>query len=144
MEFCSGNMDAWYFIRSVACDTMEFDFILFSTYVGVVHFTWPSWAMWHMRAPTFNKWHKKKKKSKNMKVTLHILTYGAIRGCELICLVACINDKNHDIRERIVTIRSEIWTTYICSDVPYDKRYTRKWVILWRLILWSLRCIGYI
>ena len=63
--------------------------------------------MWHMHAPTFNKWHKKKKK-KNKKVTLHILTHGAMRGCGLTSLVVCINDKIRDIRERNVTIRSEI------------------------------------
>ena len=39
-------------------------------------------------APTFNKWHKKKR------VTLHILTHGAMRGCGLISLVVCFNDKN--------------------------------------------------
>jgi hypothetical protein len=43
-----------------------------------------------------NKWHKKK--NKNKKVTLHMLT----------SLVVCNNDKIHDIRERNVTIRSEI------------------------------------
>ena len=78
---------------------------------GEVHFTWPSRAMWHMHAPTFNEWDKKKmkkKKSKNKKVTLHILTHGAMRGCGLTSLVVCINDKIRDIRERNVTIRSEI------------------------------------
>ena len=64
--------------------------------------------MWHMHAPTFNKWHKKKKKNKNKKVTLHMLTHGAMRGCGLTSLVVCINDKIRDIRERNVTIRSEI------------------------------------
>ena len=59
---------------------MEFKFI-----VGVVHSTWPSRVMWHMHVPTFNNWHKKKKKKK--KVTLHILTQGAMRGCELTSLV---------------------------------------------------------
>jgi hypothetical protein len=71
--------------------------------VHVVHSTWPSWAMWHMHAPTFNKWHKKKKK-----VTLHILTHGTMRGCGLTSLVVCIVDKIRDIRERNVTIRNEI------------------------------------
>ena len=65
----------------------------------MVHFTWPSGAMWHMHAPTFNKWQKKKK-------TLHILTHGAMRGCGLTSLVACINDKIRDIRERNLTIKS--------------------------------------
>ena len=75
----------------------------------MVHSTWLSWAMWHMHAPTFNKWHKKKKKeNKNKKVTLRMLTHGAMQGCGLTSLVVCINDKICDIRERNVTIRSEI------------------------------------
>jgi hypothetical protein len=61
-----------------------------------------------MHAPTFNKWHKKKKKKKKKKKTLHILTHGAMQGCGLTSLVVCINDKICDIRERKVTIRSEI------------------------------------
>ena len=73
---------------------------------GVVHSASPTQAMWRMHAPTFNKWQKKKKKNK--KVTLHILTHGAMQGCGLTSLVVCINDKIHDIRERKVTIRSEI------------------------------------
>ena len=72
----------------------------------MVHSTWPSPAMWHMHAPTFNKWHKKK--NKNKKVTLHMLTHGAMRGCGLTSLVVCINDKIHDMRERNATIKSEI------------------------------------
>ena len=40
----------------------------------MVHSTWPSQEMWHIHAPTFNKWQKKKKKNK--KVTLHILKHG--------------------------------------------------------------------
>jgi hypothetical protein len=67
----------------------------------------PMWGS-DMHAPTFNKWHKKKKMNKNKKVTLHILTYGAMRGGGLTSLVGCINDKFCDIRERNVTIRSEI------------------------------------
>ena len=72
----------------------------------MVHSTWPSQAMWHMHAPKFNKWHKNK--NKNKKVTLHILTHNAMQGCELTSLVVCINDKICDIRERNVTIRSEM------------------------------------
>jgi hypothetical protein len=65
--------------------------------------------MWWTHAPTFSKWHKKKKKKKNKKkVTLHMLTRDAMRGCELNSLVICINDKFCDIRERNVTIKSEI------------------------------------
>ena len=103
------------------------------TSIGVVHSTWPSRAMWHMHAPTFSKWQKKKKK----KVTLRILTHGAIRACGLTSLVVCINDKICDIRERDMTIRSEIWTTNICSLRFWD----RQWLLLWGLILRNLECI---
>ena len=92
--------------------------------------------MWHVHAPTFNKWHKKK----NKKVTLHILTHGAMRGCGLTSLVVCINDKICDIRERYVTIRSEIWTTYNFSLGFWD---IREWVTLWGLILRILGCTCY-
>ena len=103
------------------------------SWCGVVHSTWPSRAMWHTHAPTFNKWHHKKKK-KNKKVALHILTHGAMWGCGLTSLVVCINDKFCDIRERNVTIRSEIWTMNIHS---LGFRDIREWVTLWRLISWN-------
>ena len=90
-------------------------------------------AMWQMHAPTFNKWHKKKKKKK----TLHMLTHGAMRGCGLTSLVVCINDKFCDIRERNVTIRSEIWTTKIRSLGLQD---IRECDTLWEFILRSFRC----
>jgi hypothetical protein len=93
--------------------------------------------MCHMHAPTFNKWHKKKNKNKNKKVTLYILTHGAMRGYGLTSLVVCINDKFCDIRESDVTIRSEIWTTNIRSLQFQD---IRERVTLWGLILWSLGC----
>jgi hypothetical protein len=51
----------------------------------------------------FNKWQKKKKKK-----TLHILTHGAMRGCGLTFVVVCSIGKTLDVRERNVTIRSEI------------------------------------
>jgi hypothetical protein len=63
--------------------------------------------MWHMHAPTFNKWQKKKKK-KNKKVANHILIHDAMRGCGLTSWVVCINDKIHDTRERNVIIKSKI------------------------------------
>ena len=107
------------------------------TSVGVVHSTSSSCAMWHRHAPTFNKWHEKKKtKNKNKKVTIHILTHGAMQGCGLTSLMACINDKIRDIRERNVTIRSEIWTTNILF---LRFRRIREWVILWG---WNLRSLG--
>ena len=65
------------------------------------------------------------------------LTHGAMRGCGLTSLVVCINEKKRDMRERNVTIRSEIWTTNIRS---LGFRVIREWVILWGLILRSLGC----
>ena len=88
---------------------MEFEFVLLSSPFGVGHNTWPSRTMWHMHAPTF------KKKKKKKRVTLHILTHGAMRGCGLTSLMVCINDNICDIRERNVTIRSEILTMNIRS-----------------------------
>ena len=99
------------------------------------HSTWPSQAIWWTHAPTFNKWHKQKKKTK--KKTLHMLTHGTIWGCGLTSLVVCINDKFCDIRERNVTRRSEIWTTNIRS---LGFRDIRECVTLWRLILHNLGC----
>jgi hypothetical protein len=115
----------------------------YKTYGGVtppcvVHSTWSSQAMWQMHAPTFNKWHKKNKKTnKNKKVTLHMLTHSAMQGCGLTSLVVCINDKVYDIREGNVTIRSEISIMNVCSLGFQD---IRECVTLWRLILWSLGC----
>ena len=104
------------------------------TYASMVHSTWSSHVMWRTHAPTFNKWQKKKKK-----VTLHMLTHCAMRGCGLTYLVVCINDKFHDKRERErgVTIRSEIWTMNIRSLGFQD---IRDCVTLWRLIFQSLGC----
>ena len=48
-------------------------------------------------------------------MTLHMLTHGAMRGCGLTSWAVCIYDKFRDIRERSITIRSEIWTTNIRS-----------------------------
>jgi hypothetical protein len=89
--------------------------------------------VWHMHAPTFNKWHKKNK-NKNKKVTLHKLTHGVMWGCGLTSLVVCINDKIRDIREK-------------CDNKEQDLNYghpfprvwdIREWMTLWRLILHSV------
>ena len=50
----------------------------------------------------FNKWHKKKK------MTLHVLTHGTMRGFGLNSMMVCINGKTCELRERNVTIRSNI------------------------------------
>ena len=101
------------------------------TSVGVFHSTWPSQTTWHMHAPTFNKWHKKKKK------TLHILTHDAMWGRALTSLEVCINVIIRDTRERNETIRNEIWTTDIHS---LGFQGIREWVIVWKLILRRLGC----
>ena len=67
-----------------------------------------------------------------------MLTHDAMRGCWLTSLVVCINDKVRDIRERNVTIKSEIWTMNICS---LGLRECGECVTLWELILWSLGCM---
>ena len=54
---------------------------------------------------------RKRIKHKNKKVTLHMLTHCTMLGCGLTSMVVCIDDIFHDIRERNVTIRMEIWTT---------------------------------
>jgi hypothetical protein len=45
-----------------------------------------------------------------------------MQGCRLTSLMVCINARTHDIRERNVTIRGEIWTKNICS---LEFRYQR-------------------
>jgi hypothetical protein len=109
------------------------------TCASVVHSNHPSWATWRTHAPTINKWHKQKKiKNEIKKVTLHILTHGAMRGCGLTSSEICINNKFHDIRERNVTIRSEIWTTNTRSLEFGDIRECMR---IWRLRLWNLGCM---
>jgi hypothetical protein len=136
-------MDASYYKISVACDTTnktiemwgQFEFVLpspstlvWSTPLGL------SQAMWRKHAPTFNKWRKKKKKKKKKK-TPHILIHGTIGLGWLLGWFALMT--NYDIRERNVTIRSEIWTRNVRSLGFQD---IREYVTLWRLILQSLGC----
>ena len=133
MEFCSVNMDARYHRISVACDTMKFWIHYSLNSVGVVHSTWPSRAMqcgicMHQhstcRRIRIRRWHS---------------TYwhmAQCEGCWLTSLTACINDKIRDIRERNVTIRSEIWTTNIRS---LGFRDIREWVILWGVDIMEFR-----
>ena len=63
--------------------------------------------------------------------------HGTMRGCGLTSCVVCINDKFCDIRERNVTIRSEIWTMNILF---LGFREIREYVTLLGLILQSLGC----
>ena len=112
---CSVKMDVRYCSISVASDTKEFEFILLSSPLVCSTPLGLPGGMWHMQAPTFNKWHKRKTKNKNKKVTQHILTHGAMRRCGLTSLVVCNNDKFCDIRQRNVTIKSKAWTTNTSS-----------------------------
>ena len=61
---------------------------------------------------------------------------GAMQGCRLTSLVACINDEFRDIRERKMTIKNEIWTTHICSLGIQD---FREWVALWGVDITEFR-----
>ena len=106
----------------------QFEFVL-PSHTLVRSIPCPFQAMWWRHAPTLSKWHKKK--------TLHMLTHGVMWGCGLTSLMGCITNKFCDIRERNVTIRSEVWTTKIRSLGFQD---IRECVTLWRLILLSLGC----
>jgi hypothetical protein len=89
--------------------------------------------MWLTHVPTFNKWHKNNNNKK--KLTHHMLTHGA-RVCWLLWWFASMT-KFCDIRERNVTIRSEIWIINIRS---LGFRNIRECATLWRLIVRSLGC----
>ena len=92
---------------SVACNTMEFEFIVLSSpLVWSIPLGLPRLCGISMHEQ-FNKWHTKKKKIKNKKVILQ-MTHGTMQDCGLTVVVVCINDKNCDIRERNMTIRIEI------------------------------------
>ena len=93
---CSVDMDAWYYRGSVSCDTTEFEFIILSSPL-----VWSTPVGLPRRCGTCMHQHstsgirrRRKKKNENKRVTLHILTHGAMRGCGLTSLVVCINDKN--------------------------------------------------
>ena len=67
----------------------------------------------------------------------YMLTHDTMRGCGWTSWVVCINDKFSDIRERNVTIRSEIWATNIRSLGCHD---IWECVTLRGLILRGLGC----
>jgi hypothetical protein len=136
----------WYYRISVACDTMEqqkemwgrFEFVLLSpTLVWSTPLDLPGRCGGHMHQHSTSgiRW---RRTIRMKKVTLHMLTHGAMRRSRLTSWMVCINDKFHDIRKTNVTIRSEIWTTNIRSLGFWD---IRECVTLWELILRSLGCI---
>jgi hypothetical protein len=56
---------------------LHYGIIQSAAWCGVMWPTWPFRTMWHMHAPTFNKWHKKNK-NKNKKVTPYKPTHGVM------------------------------------------------------------------
>ena len=124
-------MDASYYRVSVVCDTMEFKIISLSPPL-----VWSTPLAFPGRCGICMHQHSRSDIRKK-KVTLHILTHGAMWGCGLTYLVVSFNDKTRDTRGRNVTIRIEIWTTNVRSLGFGD---IRECVILWGLILRSVRC----
>ena len=143
MEFSSVNMDAWHCKISVACDAMEFDFILLSSPL-----VWSTPNGLLGRCGICMHQHstsgiRRRRIGIGIRIRRWHYTYWhicAMRGCGLTSLVVCINDGSRDIREKNVTIRSEMYTMNIrsvrCQDI-------REWVILWKLILRSSGCVKF-
>ena len=57
---------------------------------------------------TNNSTSRRRIRRKTENKTLLMLTHGTIHRCGLISLIVCINDGIYDVKERNVTIRSEI------------------------------------
>ena len=98
------------------------------TSVGVVHSTWPSGGVAYACTNIQQVASEVEDEWMNKKVTLHILTHGAIRGYGLTSSVVCINDKILDIGESNAKVRSDVWTIHSLGF-----RDIREWVILWRV-----------
>ena len=125
-------MDEWSYKISVACYGIWVHTPLISVGVVQLHLPFPddvAYAYTNIQQV---------EEEEEEEDTSHILAHGIMPGCGLPSLVVTINDKIHDIRDRNVTIGSEIWTTNIRSLGLQDMR---EWVILWGLILQSLGCI---
>ena len=68
--------------------------------VGGVHSTWPSGRcdkQMHQHSTSGIR----RKTKKVVKVTLHMLTHGAMRGCGLTSSMVCLNDMFRDIKREI-------------------------------------------
>ena len=126
-------MDVWYYRISIACDTMEFEFILFSPpLVRSTPLGLPGRCDICMHQHSTSDIRRRRKHS----------TYWHMAQCEGVGWLLwwwALMTKLRDIRERNVTMRSEIWTTNIRSLRFQD---IREWAILWGLISRSLRCIS--
>jgi len=138
MEFVSVNMDTWYYRISVACGMTERrcedNLNSISRHLrlcGPLHLVCPG----DVANVCTNIQQVAQEEEEEEDDTSH----GAMWGCGLTSWMVCNIDKVHDIRERNVTIRSEIWTTNIRA---LGFRDTREWVTLWRLILRSLGCMS--
>ena len=113
----------------------QFGFVLPSpTLVWPTPLGLPKWRGGQMHQHSTSGIRKRKRS-----VTLPMLTHGAMWGCGLTSLMVCINDTFCDIRERNMTIRSDIWTTKIRSLGFWE---FIECVTLWKLILRSLGCIS--
>ena len=126
-------MDTWCYRVSVACDAMEFEFILLSP--PLVWSTPPDLPgrcdiCMHQHSTTGIRQRRRRRHS----------TYWHMAQCKgvgwLLWWFALITNIR-DIRERNVTIKSVVWTMNIRS---LRFRDIRKWVILWGLTLGSLGC----
>ena len=115
-------MDAWCYRISVACDNMEFEFSLLSP--PLVWFT-PLGLPKQCDICMHQHWTSGVRRRRRRHSTHGHMK--AMRGCGLTSLVACNNAKIRDIRERKVTIRSDIRTTNIRSLGFWE---IREWVIL--------------
>jgi hypothetical protein len=111
----------------------QFEFILPS-----LTLVWSTSLGLHGRCGGRKHQHSTSGRRRRRRLTFHMLTHGAMWGWGLTSLMVCINDKVSDIRERNVTIRSEILTMHVRS---LGFRVIRECVTLWRLILWSLGCM---
>ena len=121
--FCTYTMDVWYYRIIVACDTMEFEFILLSPLLA-----WSSpLGLPKRRGICMHQHSTSDMRERRRRRRRWHSTYWYM--AQLTSLVICIDDRIYDIRERNVTIRSEIWTTNILHCLGFGA--SKEWVILW-------------
>ena len=137
-SFCSVTMDAWYYRFSVACGTMELEFILlsppllWSTPLGL-----PMRCGICMHQHSVSGIRRRRRRRRWHSTCWHMMQCEGVRW--LLWWLALITNILW-YKEINVIIKSEIWATNICS---VGFRNIRKCVILWRLILQILGCSRY-